>query len=113
MFGDRLIREIVRQARDVPHGRHNGYINIYVPGVATDTLASHIRAARDRGLIDAEDLGSHDGAYFGVERITPSGFEFLKSMSYWKKSSKLLWLGAGSLIAFMGWLIPVLISLRK
>jgi hypothetical protein len=53
MTGEKIIRAIVLQSKDQPHGRDGGWIEILIPGVSERDISLHIKGARDRGLIKA------------------------------------------------------------
>ena len=115
MTGEKLIRKILLQTRDQPHGKDGGWIVIRVPGVSKHDLSLHIKEAHYRGLLKAADVTSHDSPHdeWKVLDITATGLQFLEDTKRSRKMRLFLWMATLALIAFLGWLIPVLISLSK
>jgi Hypothetical protein (DUF2513) len=115
MTSEKLIRNILLQARQQPHGKKDGWIRLRVSGVSAADLSLHIREASERGLIDACDVthlaSPHDE--WKVQNITASGLQFLEDSKFTKKARMALWAALVAGVAFLGWLIPVLISILK
>jgi hypothetical protein len=115
VIGEKLIRAIVLQAKNQPDGRESGWIAIRIPGVSDLDISLHIKEAKDRGLLKAVDVTNlhspHDE--WKILDITASGLQFLEDTKRSKKARVLLWTVIVALVGFLGWLIPVLISLRK
>jgi len=115
LTGDKLIREILLQARTDTNGRSNGWIVIRVPGVSESDLALHIREASDRDLVKAREVGGYSSPHedWKVLDITASGLQFLENTKPAKKARAFAWAAVVLIAGFLGWLIPVVISLRK
>lgn len=113
---EKLIREILVQARNQPHGKDSGgWIVTRVPRVSERDLSLHIKEASHRGLLKAVDVTNHDSPHdeWKVLGITASGLQFLEETKRSRKARLFLWTAILALIGFLGWLIPVLISLSK
>lgn len=116
MTGEKLIREILLQSRSQPHGKDSGgWIAIRVPGISDHDLFLHIKEASDRRLLKAADVTSHNFPHdeWKVLDITASGLQFLEDTKPSKKARLLAWAAILAFVGFLGWLIPVLISLSK
>ncbi len=115
MTGEKLIRKILLQSRNQPHGKDGGWIVIRVPEVSEHDLSLHIKDASDRGLLIAADVTSHDSSHdeWRILDITASGLQFLEDTKPSRKVKLLVWAAILVLLGFLGWLIPVLISLWK
>ncbi len=81
MRGENLIREIVRQAHDLPYGRDaGGWVILSIPRVSQKNLAAGIQQARNRGLIVACDVSSRRFPDdWWISEITLAGVRFLQS----------------------------------
>ena len=115
MTGEKIIRAIVLQSKDQPHGRDAGWIVILIPGVSERDISLHIKEARDRGLLKAVDVTHQQSPHdeWKVLDITASGLQFLEDTKRSRKARLFVWTAILTVIAFLGWLIPVLISLRN
>lgn len=115
MTGEKLIREILRQADKQPHGRDAGWIVIRVAGVSDRDLSLHIAEASRRGLLKAVDVTTQTSPYdeWKALDITATGLQFLQDTKTSKKIRLAIWAGLGVAVAFLAWLIPVLVSLLK
>jgi hypothetical protein len=116
MTGEKLIRQILLQTKNRPHGQASGgWVAVRVPGVSDRDLSLYIRDASDRGLLKAVSVSHltspHDE--WRIIDITASGLQFLEDTKPSKKLRLLVWAGIVGLLGFLGWLIPVLISLWK
>jgi hypothetical protein len=115
MTGEKLIREILRQADKQPYGRDAGWIVIRVAGVSDRDLSLHIAEASRRSLLKAVDVTTQTSPYdeWRVLDITATGLQFLQDTKTSKKIRLAIWAGLGVVVAFLAWLIPVLVSLLK
>jgi hypothetical protein len=115
MTGEKLIREILRQADKQPHGRDAGWIAIRVAGVSDRDLSLHVAEASRRGLLKGVDVTTQTSPYaeWRVLDITATGLQFLQDTKTSKKIRLAIWAGLGVAVAFLAWLIPVLVSMIK
>lgn len=115
MKGEKLIREILRQADKQPHGRDRGWIAIQIRKVSERDLSLHIEEASHRGLLKATPVTNFDSPHdeWKVLDITATGLQFLQDTKLSKRIRVFLWAAVVVLIGFVGWLIPVVISLLK
>ena len=115
MNGEKLIRAIVLQANTQPHGREAGWIAIRIPGVSDRDISLHIKEAKDRGLLKAVDVTNLQSPHdeWKILDVTASGLQLLQDTKRSKKARAFLWTLIVAFIGFLGWLIPVLISLHK
>lgn len=115
MSGQKIIREILLQSRDQLRGRDNGWIVVRVPRVSERDLSLYIKEASQQGLLTATEVGSFDSPHeeWKILDITASGLQFLEETKPSRKVRLALWAGLFALIAFLGWLIPVLVSILK
>jgi len=115
MTGEKLIREILRQADKQPHGRDAGWIAIRVAGVSDRDLSLHVAEASRRGLLKGVDVTTQTSPYdeWRVLDITATGLQFLEDTKTSKKIRLAIWAGLGVAVAFLAWLIPVLVSMIK
>jgi len=113
--GEKLIRAIVLQANTQPHGREAGWIAIRIPGVSDRDISLHIKEAKDRGLLKAVDVTNLQSPHdeWKILDVTASGLQLLQDTKRSKKARAFLWTLIVAFIGFLGWLIPVLISLLK
>lgn len=115
MSGQKIIREILLQSRDQSHGRDNGWIVVRVPRVSKHDLSLYIKEASQRGLLGATEVGSFDSPHeeWKIRDITASGLQFLEDTKPSRTVRVALWAGLVAFIGFLGWPIPVLISILK
>jgi hypothetical protein len=116
MTGDKLIRQIVLQAKNKPYGRHNGWIVVRLPSVSEEVISLHVKEAGERGLLEVSDVGSLDSEYqeWKIRNITAPGLVFIEDTKLSRKMRSFLWVTLTAvIIPFVGWLIHILISLRK
>jgi hypothetical protein len=106
MDSEDLVREIVRQARDLPFGRDaGGWVQVSIPEAAPAEMAAAIREAQRRGLIIACDVSSGDLPYeWWVLQITPAGENLLHAPARRRAVSALIWCGAAVLLLCLAWL---------
>jgi len=115
MSGQKIIREILLQSRDEPHGRNNGWIVIRVPSLSERDLSLYIKEANQQDLLNATRVTTMESPHdeWNVLDITARGLQFLDETKPSRKARVALWTGLVALVAFLGWLIPVLISILK
>jgi hypothetical protein len=95
--------------------RDGGWIKIDAPGVPDKELSQAIMEAHERGLVKGVNISNMSSKYLEWRLMGPTGASsmFIRE----NRTSKKLWaavlLIGGTVVAFLGWLIPVLISLRK
>jgi len=113
--GEKLVREILLQAEKQPHGTDAGWVVIWIPGVSEHELSLHIEQASRRGLLKAADVTNLSSPHdeWKVLGITAGGLQFLQDTKRTRKVRLFIWTVIVGLVGFLGWLIPVLISLFK
>lgn len=115
MSGRKIIREILLQSRDEPHGRNNGWVVIRIPRLSERDLSLYIKEANQQDLLNATEVtmlqSLHDE--WKILNITARGLQFLDETKPSRRARVALWTGLVAFIAFLGWLIPVLISILK
>src|SRR5438105_3635600 len=92
-----LIREILLKTEDLPFG---GFHDIAVDGRSADEISYHVMLLNEVGLIEAEDLTTHDGVCWKPKRLTYSGNEFLdaaRSNTVWIKARTAIMQATGTL----------------
>lgn len=115
MTSRKAIREILLQSRDLPYGKDRGWVVVRVPEVCERNLSLYIKEASQQGLLKAAEVTSLNSLHdeWKILDITASGLRFLEDTKPSRKLRLLIWTAILALIGFLGWLIPVLISLRK
>jgi hypothetical protein len=115
MTGEKAIRKIVFQSKNERYGRRNGWIVVKVPSVPDRKLSLYVKEAGQRGLLEVTELTNHDSKFdeWAVRDITALGLQYLEKTKLSRRIRLLLWAALILFIGFLGWLIPVLISLCK
>ena len=93
-----LIRAILIEVEKLPPDL--GFHDISVQGHTEEEVTFHVRLADEAGLIEAEDLSSHDGVCWKPKRLTYEGHEFLdaaRSDTVWEKAKKMLQSATGTI----------------
>ena len=88
---------------------------IRVPRLSERDLSLYIKEANQQDLLNATEVATLESPHdeWKVLNITAGGLQFLKETKPSRRARVALWAGLVALIAFLGWLIPVLISILK
>jgi hypothetical protein len=78
-------------------------------------LSLCVKEAGQRGFLEVTQLTNHDSKFdeWAVRDITALGLQFLEKTELSRRIRLFLWAALILFIGFLGWLIPVLISIWK
>ena len=113
-MGEKLVRKVVLAALKGEAGA-DGWIKIDAPKASHKEISLAVMEAAEKGLVKACDVSNLRSPYNYPEwrLLGPTGAtqQFLRETQVSKK----LWVAAvaaaGVIVAFLGWMIPVVISL--
>jgi hypothetical protein len=111
---ERLVRQVVLDALKGEIG-DGGWLKIDAPKATDKELSLAVMEAKERGLVEACDVSNHDPHYPEWRLVGPTGASegFIRQT----RVSKKVWAGAvvivGTIVAFLAWLIPIVVSLLK
>jgi hypothetical protein len=87
-----LARILLRKIGELPFdGRFH---DVSIEGRSGEEISYHIMLLQEAGLIEATDVGSHDGVCWRPKHLTYAGNEFLsaaESDTVWNNAKGILW----------------------
>jgi hypothetical protein len=87
-----LVRTLLQKIGELPFdGRFH---DVSVAGRSGEEISYHVMLLHQAGLIEAIDLGSHDGVCWRPKHLTYAGNEFLaaaESDTVWNKAKSIVW----------------------
>jgi predicted transcriptional regulator len=87
-----LVRTLLKKIGDLPFD--GGFHDVSVEGRSGEEISYHIMLLHQAGLIEAIDVGSHDGVCWRPKHLTYAGNEFLaaaESDTVWNKAKSIVW----------------------
>ena len=87
-----LARTLLQRIGELPFdGRFH---DVTVEGHSGEEISYHVMLLKEAGLIEAIDVGSHDGVCWRPKHLTYAGNEFLsaaESDTVWNNAKSILW----------------------
>ena len=114
MKPETILREVVRQAKEKPHGLDAGWVSVKIPKISSEELCLFIQQANQRGLVKGFDVSSFQYPnQWRILDVTAEGLQYLEETKTSQKFKAAVWAGILALVGFIAWVIPVLISWFK
>jgi hypothetical protein len=87
-----LARTLLQKIGELPFD--GCFHDVSVEGRSGEEISYHIMLLQEAGLIEAIDVGSHDGVCWRAKHLTYAGNEFLsaaESDTVWNKAKSIVW----------------------
>ena len=113
-MSEQLVRKVAIAALKGERGE-DGWLKIDAPKATDKEISLAILAASEQGLVEADDVSSHDSDYPEWKLAGPTGAteQFICETRISKKVWAVLLTAGVIMVGFLAWLIPVLISMTK
>jgi len=114
VHSERLVRKVVIAALRGGTGV-GGWLKVEVPRATDKQISLAIMEAELRGLVTACDVTNNDSEYPEWKLVGPTGAtqQFLRETRKAKKFWTLVVTICGAIVAFLAWVIPILVDLGK